>query len=95
MSTELANTIFLLCIVVAVTVYDVVVINKKGKQASLSGWAIRTSYKYPSVVFIFAFGLGFVMGHLFWNMNPRDIWDKHSKEIKEICKDVNYDLHKS
>lgn len=68
------QAIILLTIVLLIAISDIMLIARKGKRASISAWAIRISYKYPSVVFIFAFGLGFVMGHLFWRMNSADIW---------------------
>lgn len=87
------NTIFLISIVLAIAIYDVVIINVRGKRSSVSAWAIRISYKYPGVVFIVAFGMGFVFGHLFWRMKTLDIYDCNSPEVVEIresCKGEVY-----
>lgn len=69
------HVILLFSIVAIIAIYDVVVIMKKGKYNSISAWMIRTSYKYPSVVFIIGFGLGFIAGHLYWEMPDKNVWD--------------------
>lgn len=81
------QAIFLIIIVLAVAIFDVAIIAIKGKKSSISAWAIRISYKYPSVVFAFAMLLGFVMGHLFWRMSTLDIYECSDNEIQEI---INY-----
>ena len=60
--------IIMLFLVVFVAVADVLLIWKKGKQASISAHIIRYSKKYPSIPFL----LGFVCGHLFWSMDTND-----------------------
>lgn len=63
---------FLIIAILAVVVFDVFIIIKKGKYYSISAFIIRTSHKYPSVPFL----LGFVCGHLFWSMDTSEIWSK-------------------
>lgn len=74
----------LLSIVAAIAIIDVVLISTKGKKQSISAWAIRTSYQYPSIIFIVAFGLGYVFGHLTWRMKTLDIYECSDKEVQEI-----------
>jgi TctA family transporter len=60
--------VFIAVLVIAIAVFDVWIIAKKGKQESISAHIIRMSYKYPSIPFL----IGFVCGHLFWSMNTVD-----------------------
>ena len=78
--------IFLIIIAVAIAVFDIAIIAIKGKRASISAWAVRLSYKYPSLVFVFAMALGFVMGHIFWRMQTLDIYECESDEVQEIIR---------
>lgn len=50
--------------------FDVYIISKKGKQASISAHIIRGSYKYPFLVLLF----GILLGHLFVSMKTEDIY---------------------
>ena len=71
---------FIIFLVVIITVFDVWVIAKKGKQESISAHIIRMSYKYPLLVLL----LGIVLGHLFWSMRTDDIYyNIKCKEIQE------------
>lgn len=78
------QAIFLLSIVVAIAVFDVVIIKLKGKRSSISAWTIRTSYKYPSIVMVSMLGLGIVLGHVLWRMKTLDIYECDSPEVLEI-----------
>jgi hypothetical protein len=60
--------IFVVGIIVAIAVFDIWIIWRDGKQASVSAWIIRYSKNYP----IFPFLLGVAMGHLFWSMSDFD-----------------------
>jgi len=62
--------IFVFSIIVIIIVFDVYVINKKGRYHSVSAFLIRAAYKYPMIPFL----MGYVMGHLFWVMDYKDIW---------------------
>jgi len=50
--------------VFAIAIYDIVIIQMGGKEASISQVLIDYSYEYP----IGVFALGIVCGHLFWRM---------------------------
>tara|TARA_Y100000310_G_scaffold243676_1_gene248247 strand:- start:19658 stop:19903 length:246 start_codon:yes stop_codon:yes gene_type:complete len=63
-------------------IWDIYLIRSQGKKASISANVIRISHKYPSIVFVFAFSLGFVMGHLFWNMDDSEIFNIKCEEVK-------------
>lgn len=62
--------LFIGVLVVAIAIFDVVIIAKKGKHESISAHIIRGSKQYPLLVLIF----GVVLGHLFWSMNTADIY---------------------
>jgi uncharacterized metal-binding protein len=62
------TVIFILALVVAVIVFDVFIITKKGKQSSISAYIIKATKKYASVGLI----LGYVLGHLTWSMSDFD-----------------------
>lgn len=42
---------------------DIYLLKTRGMQATISSVLYRGAQKYP----VIAFGLGFVMGHLFWH----------------------------
>lgn len=92
------QAIFLIIIVLLIAIFDVVIITTKGKKSSISAWAIRISYKYPSIVFLVAFGLGFTFGHLMWRMKTLDIYECKDREVQEIInycnKEVVNDIYK-
>lgn len=64
------SQIFLVVLVVIVAVFDVWIIKKKGKTASLSAEIIRISKAMPLVTLLF----GILLGHLFWSMRTDDIY---------------------
>lgn len=73
---------FLLVIVVILILFDVIIIMKKGKHASISAYVIRGSKKYPLVVLAF----GILLGHLFWSMDSFDYLDLDV--LKSRCEEV-------
>lgn len=64
------TVIFIIIVVIAIAIFDVYIIMKKGKQESISAYIIRGSHKYPLMVLL----LGIVLGHLFWSMKTEDIY---------------------
>ena len=62
---------FIIAVVVICAVFDVWVIYKKGKRESISAYIIRWSKQYPLIVLL----TGILLGHLFWNMDERDIYE--------------------
>ena len=62
--------LFILLVVLAIAVFDVWVIWKKGKKESISAHLIRISFKYPLVVFLF----GVAVGHILWRMADEDVY---------------------
>lgn len=69
---------FIFFMVVAIAVFDVWVIAKKGTQASISAYIIRASHKHPSIPFIF----GFIAGHLFWRMSDESVYGPLLEVVK-------------
>ena len=74
-----STVIFMILIVAAIAIFDVWIIWKKGKKESISAYIIRGSKQYPLLVLL----LGIVLGHLFWNMDERDIYDIECKPTAE------------
>ena len=58
--------IFILLVVVVAIVYDVYVYSVGGTQTTISWVIAEWSYKMPALVF----AVGFLCGHLFWQMDP-------------------------
>lgn len=75
------TSLVLLITAIVLIAYDFYIIIKKGKQESISAHVIRGSKKYPLLVLCF----GILLGHLFWSMNPSDIY--YNTECKEIGKE--------
>jgi len=76
---------FVLLIGILITVYDVWIIVKKGKQASVSAWFISYSKKYAMI----PFGIGILCAHLFWSMSDFDWMEKGDlvKKCEQYLKD--------
>ena len=74
------TSIFLIVAVVAIVIFDVYVIMKKGKAESISAYIIRGSKKYPLLVLL----TGIVLGHLFWSMSPLD-W-MYREDAVNLCR---------
>jgi len=60
------SLIFIIVLVIVVAIFDVWIIAKKGKPASLSAEVIRISKAMPLVTLLF--------GILFWSMRTDDIY---------------------
>ena len=58
---------FVMLLIVATVVYDVVAYQSGGTEATISWQVAAYVYKQPVV----AFAAGFVCGHLFWQMKPK------------------------
>lgn len=58
------TAIFIVSVIVAIALYDVIAIQGGGTEASISHMLITWSYQYPAMTFL----MGFTMGHLFWRM---------------------------
>lgn len=63
---------FFAVLVLGIVIFDVYIIKKKGKPASISAYIIRGSKEYPLLVLLFGLALGIVFGHLFWSMRTQD-----------------------
>lgn len=59
--------------VIALGIYDLVVVLCTGTGSSISQYLVNAGFKSPVLVFAF----GFVAGHLFGNMNPIPEGDTH------------------
>ena len=69
MSNKIARITHLVLFITvgALIVYDIYAVKVGGTEASIS-WAVASwAYDMPALVF----GVGFVCGHLFWQMKPR------------------------
>ena len=58
------SKLVVLLTIVGLIGYDFFAIYKGGTESSVSWTIFEWSYRYPA----FTFGMGFVMGHLFWQM---------------------------
>lgn len=56
--------IFVVAVIAIILVYDVIAYVNGGTASTISFTIFEWSYKYPA----FTFAMGFVMGHLFWQM---------------------------
>lgn len=65
MSWKQWTVYFTLITFAAIGVWDVWVISQEGTEASISYLLIHWAYDYPA----FPFTMGFVMGHLFWQLS--------------------------
>jgi hypothetical protein len=74
------TAIFILVTIVAIAVYDVIVINMSGPDDSISQVIIDWSYRFP----IFTFSMGIVMGHLFWQMSKNRKIAELQARVKEL-----------
>jgi hypothetical protein len=64
MNTKKLTTIVVGAFILGLIGYDVFAFTSGGTEATVSWVIYEWSYKYPA----FTFGMGFVMGHLFWQM---------------------------
>jgi hypothetical protein len=66
MSVKSFTGIFISGLLLATLAYDVYAFLAGGTEATISWTIFEYSYKYPAGVFL----IGFVCGHLFWQMKP-------------------------
>ena len=71
------NGLFILVIIVAIAIYDVLVINQSGSEASISQFLIDWLYAYPIAGVV----LGIFIGHLAWQMPEAR---KNKKKVIEL-----------
>lgn len=64
MSVKKTTQIFIVAIFVVIFVYDFYAWVAGGTESTVSWQIFEFSYKTPA----FTFGMGFIMGHLFWQM---------------------------
>lgn len=67
---------FIIAMVFVIGIFDIYIIFKKGKTASISAYLIRSARKFPSIPFL----LGFLAGHLFWRMPDKDVEIEEKEE---------------
>ena len=72
-------------IALAIAIFDICLIRKKGKYESISAHFIRF-YKPNKIMFFVLIGVGLVLGHLTWSMSTFDYLSK--EEIIQKCKEV-------
>jgi len=68
--------------IIIIGAYDVYAILNGGTEASISHTIMMWSYKYPAFTFVSGLGLGFILGHLFWQMTDTS----GSKKITNFVK---------
>jgi len=76
MNIRKTTTIFIFVTILAIAVYDVCAFNIGGTEGTISWTMFEWAYKYP----VFPFAMGFVMGHLFWQMKPQLKLDSAKKD---------------
>jgi hypothetical protein len=72
------TAILIISTVIIWVIFDVYIIYKKGKHASISAYLIRWFREYSLVSFL----TGMVMGHFFWSMPTENIYK--NVECKEV-----------
>lgn len=73
-------------VIVAIAVFDIYIIFKKGKEESISAYIIRGSRKMPLIVFSSGLIIGILLGHLLWSMDTFDWMPK--EEIIKKCESI-------
>jgi hypothetical protein len=64
MEIKKLTKIFIAATIAVIAAFDVYVWTAGGTEATISWTMFEWSHEYP----VFAFAMGFVMGHLFWQM---------------------------
>lgn len=72
------TNIFIVVVVAMVVIFDIWIIWKRGKPASISATIIRGSKKFPLITL----AVGMLLGHLYWSMQTQDVYG--NIECKEI-----------
>lgn len=75
MSIKKITQIFIVCIFVVIFGYDFYAWVSGGTEATISWAVMEFSYNSP----VFTFAMGFIMGHLFWQMNGKQKIEKSQK----------------
>lgn len=73
-------------VILAIVIYDVYIILKKGKYESISAHIIRGSKKMPLIVFCAGLLSGILLGHLLWSMDSFDYLER--SELISRCKQL-------
>lgn len=68
MDIKKVTKIFIAIMIAIIAVFDVYVFTVGGTEATISWTMFEWSHDYP----VFTFAMGFVMGHLFWQMKPNE-----------------------
>ena len=68
MNVKKITMIFVPAVILAILGYDVFAYMNGGQQSTVSNVVIEWSHQYPAMTFF----IGFVMGHLFWQMRKLD-----------------------
>ena len=61
------TVIFIGTVIFSIIIYDITTMINGGVETSISYTMIHWGYDYP----VFAFVMGFVMGHLFWKISEK------------------------
>lgn len=64
MHPKTMTKIFIVAVIACITVFDVIIFSRGGTESTISWTIFEWSHEHPVV----AFAMGFVMGHLFWQM---------------------------
>ena len=84
-ATQIFISAGLAILILGIAIFDIYIINKKGKHESISAYIIRGSKKMPMLVFLFGLALGIPLGHIFWSMDTKD-W-MPADEFKVYCEE--------
>ena len=71
---------FVLVVIIAIAIWDGIVIYQEGTTATISYLLRDWSKEYPA----FTFAMGFTMGHLFWGMKKTPETESLNKKINEL-----------
>jgi hypothetical protein len=71
---------FMITVAAIAILFDIYIMIKKGKSASISAYVIRGAKDYPLVAYAF----WFLMGHLFWSMPTESVYqDVKCEKVSE------------
>ena len=69
MNIKLITTWFVLIVIAVMVIYDIFAFSQAGTHGTISWTIYEWSHEYPA----FSFLMGFVMGHLFWQMKNKPL----------------------
>ncbi len=78
--TQKLTAIVIFIVIIAILGYDVFAFNSAGTEGTVSFVIYDWSHKYP----VFTFAMGFIMGHLFWQMRKKAEVVKLMDRVKEL-----------